>query len=153
MKRIAWAAAFTAVAAMGCTTSAEDKPGYTDTPMLPGGEWRVHDPDRPYPEVVTPGEAPGAPPSDAIVLFDGTGLDDQHACSALAARVADALGLSFSGPEAPQVQLAQYLPQSAGADEAPGADRVGVDGNPHGAGNSARASPACSFGWRPVCYF
>jgi hypothetical protein len=75
MKRIAWAVAFATTAAMGCTASAEDKPGYTDTPMLPDGKWRVHDPDRPYPDVVTPGAEPGAPPSDAIVLFDGTSLD------------------------------------------------------------------------------
>ena len=29
----------------------------------------------PEPKVVTPGDQPGAPPSDAIVLFDGTNLD------------------------------------------------------------------------------
>ncbi len=45
--------------------------GYTDTPMLPDGKWRVHDDARPRPEVVTPGETPADPPSDAIVLFDG----------------------------------------------------------------------------------
>jgi 3-keto-disaccharide hydrolase len=50
--------------------------GYTDTPFLPGGEWRVHDLNRPHPEVVTPGATPGAPPSDAIVLFDGTDLSE-----------------------------------------------------------------------------
>ena len=48
--------------------------GYTDTPMLPGGKWHVHDPNRPLPPVVTPGAtyshmAPA--PSDAVVLFDG----------------------------------------------------------------------------------
>ena len=75
MKRFAWAAAFAGLATLGCTASAEDKPGYTDTPMLPDGKWRVHDPDRPYPEVVTPGAGPGAAPSDAVVLFDGTSLD------------------------------------------------------------------------------
>ncbi len=48
--------------------------GYTDTPFLPGGKWRVHDLHRPHPRVVTPGEKPGAPPSDAIVLFDGKDL-------------------------------------------------------------------------------
>ena len=48
--------------------------GFTDTPMLPGGTWHVHDPARPHPPVVTPGAAPGAPPSDAIVLFDGKDL-------------------------------------------------------------------------------
>lgn len=53
--------------------------GYTDTPMLPGGKWHVHDPDRPQPAVVTPGtfstpEMPGKPPSDALVLFGGSDL-------------------------------------------------------------------------------
>ena len=51
--------------------------GYTDTPMLPGQPWHVHDPDRPLPRVVTPGAtfSHGAPPpSDAVVLFDGTDL-------------------------------------------------------------------------------
>lgn len=50
-------------------------PGYDDTPYLPGSRWRVHDSTRPHPPVVTPGERPGAPPSDATVLFDGSGLD------------------------------------------------------------------------------
>ena len=54
-------------------------PGYTDTPLLPGGKWHVHDPARPRPPVVTPGSAstpeqPGRAPSDAIVLFDGKDL-------------------------------------------------------------------------------
>jgi hypothetical protein len=53
-------------------TAADD--GFTDTPMLPGLPWHVHDPARPHPPVVTPGAAPGAPPSDAIVLFDGRDL-------------------------------------------------------------------------------
>ncbi len=48
--------------------------GFTDTPMEPGGKWHVHDPNRPHPKVVTPGAQPGAPPSDAIVLFDGKDL-------------------------------------------------------------------------------
>jgi len=42
--------------------------------------WKIHDPDRPVPAIVTPGtsstpDVPGKPPSDAIVLFDGTGLE------------------------------------------------------------------------------
>lgn len=45
--------------------------GYTDTPFLPGGKWRVHDDARPRPEVVAPGETAADPPADAIVLFDG----------------------------------------------------------------------------------
>ncbi|MBR3651283.1 MAG: DUF1080 domain-containing protein [Victivallales bacterium] len=50
--------------------------GYSDTPIIPGSCWHVHDGDRPQPRVVNPGsfstqETPGVPPSDAIVLFDG----------------------------------------------------------------------------------
>ncbi len=48
--------------------------GFTDTPMLPGLPWHVHDPARPHPRVVTPGATPGAAPSDAIVLFGGKDL-------------------------------------------------------------------------------
>ena len=43
--------------------------GYTDTPMLPGINYRVHDPARPHPPVVTPSAQPGGAPSDAVVLF------------------------------------------------------------------------------------
>ena len=53
--------------------------GYQDTPLVPGLQWHVHDGERPQPRVVTPGtfstqDQPGKPPSDAIVLFDGTDL-------------------------------------------------------------------------------
>ena len=48
--------------------------GYSDTPVLPGQKWRVHDIDRPRPPMVTPGMNPGDPPSDAVVLFDGKDL-------------------------------------------------------------------------------
>lgn len=53
--------------------------GYTDTPMLPGGKWHVHDPNRPQPAIVKPGTSssqkkPGKAPSDAIVLFNGQDL-------------------------------------------------------------------------------
>ena len=42
-------------------------------------KWKIHDPDRPLPLVITPGTAstqntPGKPPSDAVVLFDGGNL-------------------------------------------------------------------------------
>jgi hypothetical protein len=49
--------------------------GYSDTPVIPGQKWKVHDKTRPAPPVVTPGAKPGDPPSDAIVLFDGKNLD------------------------------------------------------------------------------
>ena len=52
----------------------DDKPspiGYSDTPVIPGTKWKVHDIDRPRPEVVTPGAKLGDAPSDAIILFDG----------------------------------------------------------------------------------
>ena len=42
-------------------------------------DWPIHDPNRPQPRVVTPStagtpERAGRPPSDAVVLFDGTDL-------------------------------------------------------------------------------
>lgn len=51
--------------------------GYSDTPMIPGTPWRVHDSARPRPPVVEPGAtfsqmAPA--PADAVVLFDGKDL-------------------------------------------------------------------------------
>jgi len=65
----------------GFPVQAAEKPeeidGFRDTPMLPGGKWHLHDPDRPQPAVVVPGAtfSHGAPaPSDAEVLFDGKDL-------------------------------------------------------------------------------
>jgi len=60
-----------AIAAIALPAAAQDKPGFKDTPVLPGGQWRVHDADRPAPAVVAPAKAPGGAPADAIVLFDG----------------------------------------------------------------------------------
>lgn len=51
--------------------------GYKDTPKLPwASKWHTHDPDRPWPKDIDPGEAapPKPAPSDAIVLFDGKDL-------------------------------------------------------------------------------
>jgi hypothetical protein len=54
--------------------------GYDDTPLIAEGQrWKVHDSERPQPRVVSPGtessqDAPGIPPSDAVVLFDGGDL-------------------------------------------------------------------------------
>jgi hypothetical protein len=50
------------------------KIGYDDTPVLPGGQWQVHDYRRPQPRIVTPGAEAGKAPSDAISLFDGSGV-------------------------------------------------------------------------------
>jgi hypothetical protein len=50
--------------------------GYDDTPLLPTGDWRIHDGERPQPRVVTPPAdfSPVTPPSDAVVLL-GPGSD------------------------------------------------------------------------------
>src|ERR1035437_6311449 len=69
--------AFPALAADNATKQTESIDGFRDTPMLPGGKWHLHDPDRPQPRVVTPGAtfSQNAPaPSDAEVLFDGKDL-------------------------------------------------------------------------------
>ena len=47
--------------------------GYTNTPLVPGTKWHVHDPNRPQPKWVPPkydGKLVPAP-DDATVLFDG----------------------------------------------------------------------------------
>jgi hypothetical protein len=58
-----------------CALLQGDRPGYDDTPLLPGQEWRVHDRRRPRPAVVGPAREPGGAPSDAQVLFDRSGLE------------------------------------------------------------------------------
>ncbi len=40
-----------------------------------GSKWGVHDLSRPRPRVVRPGQTDDAPPSDAVVLFNGTDFD------------------------------------------------------------------------------
>ena len=74
---------------MASRTAADD--GFTDTPMLPDLPWHVHDPARPHPPSVTPGATPGAPPSDAVVLFDGRDLSQwaQHGTGADSNRLLD----------------------------------------------------------------
>lgn len=71
---------------LGAQSEAPRRPrhGYTDTPQLPGSQWRVHDADRPQPALVLPGRAGtpervGEPPSDALVLFDGSSLSSWQA--------------------------------------------------------------------------
>jgi hypothetical protein len=53
--------------------------GYKYTPIQPWSGYHVHDPDRPAPPKVAPGDPgaqdrPGTAPSDALVLFDGKNL-------------------------------------------------------------------------------
>jgi len=79
------AIAFIALSAIGADGQIAAKPklGYKDTPMLPGGLWHVHDGDRPQPPIINPGtpstqDKPGTPPSDAVVLFDGTEASLSH---------------------------------------------------------------------------
>ncbi|HUR44330.1 MAG TPA: DUF1080 domain-containing protein [Candidatus Saccharimonadales bacterium] len=82
MKQSITLALFVTALSLGQSAQSADSHGnvgYTDTPMLPGNKWHVHDPDRPQPRVVTPGTfstqaEPGKPPSDALVLFDGKDL-------------------------------------------------------------------------------
>ena len=77
MKKTPLALAALLGARLVAPTLAEDVLGNKDTPLVPGQKWHVHDPDRPRPRVVTPGEtfSQGAPaPSDAVVLFDGKDL-------------------------------------------------------------------------------
>src|SRR5580658_3481504 len=65
---------FTLVAATAMCQTANNDLGYTDTPILPGLPYHVHDPARPHPRIVTPAAQVGGAPSDAIVLFDGKDL-------------------------------------------------------------------------------
>ncbi len=81
LRNIVKASAVTALAAGLLFSQAAKKKGYrtsptgySDTPQLPGQQWKVHDIARPKPRVVTPGAQPGMPPSDAVVLFDGKDL-------------------------------------------------------------------------------
>jgi hypothetical protein len=70
-----WLLLFVFAAAAGFSQNKQNNDlGYTDTPMLPGLPFHVHDPARPHPAVVTPAAQPGGAPSDAIVLFDGSDL-------------------------------------------------------------------------------
>ena len=50
--------------------------GYTNTPVLPNSQWRVHDKHRPRPTIVKAGDVLGQAPSDATILFDGKDLSE-----------------------------------------------------------------------------
>jgi hypothetical protein len=58
------------------TALAASAPSFAKTSDHPGPtDPRATEQWQPVPKVVTPGDHPGAPPSDAIVLFDGRNLD------------------------------------------------------------------------------
>ena len=79
---------FTAVCALSSLAFASQaanvgSPFYGDAPD-DHHPWAIHDRNRPQPPLVTPGalstqDEPGKPPSDAIVLFDGTDLSKWEA--------------------------------------------------------------------------
>ncbi|MEO8617498.1 MAG: hypothetical protein ABI600_20375, partial [Luteolibacter sp.] len=59
------------------TTATLSADGFYGDPPDDTHPWAIHDMNRPQPPLVTPGtpslqDQPGRPPSDAIVLFDGT---------------------------------------------------------------------------------
>jgi len=100
-RRLARAACVVAVGLAGAMVIAAEKIG----PQQPWSSFKVHDLTRPAPPVVTPGtastpDAPGKPPSDAIVLFDGTDLSKWQAVGGgePTFKVVDGVALSY-GPK------------------------------------------------------
>jgi len=76
-RNLVWAGCVLAVG-LGGVYAAENGP------PQPWSKWKVHDMTRPAPPVVTPGtsstqDQPGKPPSDAMVLFDGTDMSHWQA--------------------------------------------------------------------------
>ncbi len=72
--RLVAAMAVLPAAAFAQGTAPAKKIGYDDSPMQPGGRFRIHDGGRPAPALVSPAKAPAGAPSDAVVLL-GKGND------------------------------------------------------------------------------
>ena len=64
-----------ALLACGGNAQQPKQPQQAATQSMKPTDWKIHDLDRPQPRVVTPGPAaaPVPPPSDAVVLFGGSG--------------------------------------------------------------------------------
>ncbi|MDR3234323.1 MAG: DUF1080 domain-containing protein [Planctomycetaceae bacterium] len=75
---VLFSALFCLIPAAGTMLRGEEAPGYTDTPQLPNSRWKIHDQNRPQPVKTAPGQGDigATPPSDAVILFDGTNLNE-----------------------------------------------------------------------------
>lgn len=63
-------------ASVWCSSRAGAQAPIADRSMPPGGDPKDTEQWTPIPEVVSPGATPGAPPSDAIILFNGKNQDE-----------------------------------------------------------------------------
>lgn len=66
--------------------------------------WPAHDTSRPRPQVITPASSHGQPPSDAIVLFDGTSLAAWESAEGAAPKWRLVDGLFIAAPDSGPVQ-------------------------------------------------